>query len=126
MDEHVPVAAVLVGAAVMIGSALLLHVLGKRAADGRLRRNGLIGIRLPSTLSSDTAWRAGHRAAQRSTDIGAAGMGLAGVLAVLFQGSKAGFVASVFLGAGWLLVWVLIGAKKAAAAAEAASSREAL
>jgi uncharacterized membrane protein len=124
VDEQVPVAAVLVGAGVMIGSALLLHVLAKRAADGRLRRNGLIGIRIPSTLSSDTAWRAGHRAAQRPTDIGAAGIGLAGVLAVLLQGSKAGFVASVLLGAGWLLVWVLIGAKKAAAAAEAASSLE--
>lgn len=122
MDDRVPVAAVVACAVVMVGSALLVHVLGVRAADGRLGRNQMVGIRLPATLSSDEAWRAGHKAARRSTGIGAAGMGLAGLLAVLLHGSKTGFVTSVLVGAAWLLVWVCIGAKKAAAAAESASS----
>jgi uncharacterized membrane protein len=34
-----------------------------RAASGRLVRNHFFGIRIPSTLASDAAWRAGHRAA---------------------------------------------------------------
>ena len=33
------------------------------AASGKLRRNGMVGLRIPSTLASDAAWRAGHRAA---------------------------------------------------------------
>jgi hypothetical protein len=33
------------------------------AASGKLNRNGIAGIRIPSTMASDDAWRAGHRAA---------------------------------------------------------------
>lgn len=45
----------------LAGAALLATAwLGAR---GRLRRNKLLGIRVPSTLRSDAAWAAGHRAA---------------------------------------------------------------
>lgn len=37
--------------------------IARAAATGRIRRNQLIGIRLPSTMASDAAWHAGHRAA---------------------------------------------------------------
>lgn len=34
-----------------------------RAASGRLARNQTMGIRIPSTMASEKAWQAGHRAA---------------------------------------------------------------
>lgn len=39
------------------------------AASGRLRRNQWAGIRTPSTMRSDRAWVAGHRAALRLTPL---------------------------------------------------------
>ncbi len=39
------------------------------AARGRLRRNQFVGIRAPSTMRSDRAWIAGHRAALRLTPV---------------------------------------------------------
>lgn len=33
------------------------------AASGKLRRNAFFGLRVPSTLASEAAWRTGHRAA---------------------------------------------------------------
>lgn len=38
-------------------------------ANGRLRRNQWAGIRTPSTMRSDLAWAAGHRAALRLTPL---------------------------------------------------------
>ena len=41
----------------------LLIAIDWAAAKGRLRRNQFVGIRTPSTMSSDHAWMEGHRAA---------------------------------------------------------------
>ena len=38
-------------------------VMTHSGASGKLARNGIVGIRIPSTMASDAAWRAGHRAA---------------------------------------------------------------
>lgn len=122
MEEQVPLAAVLAVAIILVAAALLLLVLGKRAAEGRLARNYTMGIRIRSTLASDEAWLAGHQAARRPTDIGAIGMGLSGVLAVLLQGSNVGFVVSVLAGAAWLFAWIFIGAKRADRAAKAVAA----
>jgi hypothetical protein len=48
---------------------LLFITLCSRAANGRLARNGWAGIRTPSTMRSDRAWMAGHRAALRLTPL---------------------------------------------------------
>ena len=52
---------------VMVGTGLLLIWMARAAADGRLRRNQWAGIRIPSTMASDGAWLAGHRAAENPT-----------------------------------------------------------
>jgi uncharacterized membrane protein len=68
MDERLE-ATVLAGflAFVPILTTVSLIGLASRAAKGRLRRNQWAGIRTPSTMESDQAWAAGHRAALRLT-----------------------------------------------------------
>ena len=49
------------------GSGVLLLRLAAAAAQGRLRRNMVAGIRTRATLASDEAWLAAHRRAERPT-----------------------------------------------------------
>ncbi|SHU72589.1 Predicted integral membrane protein [Mycobacteroides abscessus subsp. abscessus] len=51
---------------------VVLAAVSWRAATGRLARNQLTGIRTPSTMRSDQAWVAGHRAAWRLAPLYAA------------------------------------------------------
>lgn len=53
------------GAVSLIAVAVVVIAVEWRAANGRLRRNQWAGIRTPSTMRSDRAWMAGHRAALR-------------------------------------------------------------
>lgn len=48
---------------VSIALAFVVISVTARAATGRLVRNQTAGIRIPSTMVSEKAWRAGHRAA---------------------------------------------------------------
>lgn len=64
--------------ALVIGGAVLVTWLTWRAANGSLARNDLAGVRTRVTMSSDEAWRIGHRAALRPTVI-------AGILTVLWS-----------------------------------------
>lgn len=43
--------------------AAAIYFTTKAAADGRLEKNGLMGLRIPSTMTSEVAWQAGHAAA---------------------------------------------------------------
>lgn len=52
-----------------VGAAVLVTWLTWRAANGSLARNDLAGVRTRITMSSDAAWRIGHRAALRPTII---------------------------------------------------------
>ena len=58
-----------VWAVIPVFVTLVLVVVASRAANGRLARNQWIGIRTRSTMSSDQAWVAGHRAALRLTPL---------------------------------------------------------
>lgn len=55
--------------ALEVGAAALVTWLTWRAANGSLPRNSLAGVRTSVTMSSEAAWRVGHRAALRPTII---------------------------------------------------------
>lgn len=55
-----------------IVGAVLVTWLTWRAASGTLARNGLAGVRTRVTMSSDDAWRIGHRAALCPTAVAGA------------------------------------------------------
>ena len=67
----------------------LLIAIDWAAANGRLRRNQFVGIRTPSTMRSDQAWIAGHRAALRLMPLHLL-TGIAVLTAVLFTRTVAG------------------------------------
>lgn len=68
---------------VMAGSGLLLLWAARAAASGRLRRNGIAGIRTPSTMASDEAWLAAHRRAERPSVLAAVTSIASGILALV-------------------------------------------
>ncbi|MGN7778947.1 SdpI family protein [Mycolicibacterium sp. 22603] len=66
-DQSLAAALVIIFAVTYVGLTALMVGVTTRAASGRLARNQWVGIRTPSTMGSDQAWVAGHRAATRST-----------------------------------------------------------
>ena len=82
------------GIALLVVGAVLLLV-GALAQRERLPRNPLVGIRIPATLRSDQAWRAGHRAAAPEMMIIGVGSLVAGSLALSFP--TVGLVAIIAL-----------------------------
>ena len=92
------------------GTGLLLIAIATRAADGRLGRNVLAGIRTRATRASDEAWLAAHRAGERPTRLGGLLAIALGPLAVVV-----GLVASALAGSGtdgylrWWTIAVVVG-----------------
>ena len=91
------------------GLLLVMVVICIAAASGRLPLNGFVGIRIPSLMRDDGAWRAGHTAAVRPAAVAlvvalvASGIGPA--LPPAHWGAIAAFVAGV--------VWVFVSASRA-------------
>lgn len=109
--------------AVGIGGVVTAEV-ARRAASGRLGRNRVAGIRLPSTMRSDEAWAAAHAASAPTMIVtGWITLGLAAVAGVLaVAGRSEGVVAGVVLGAcAVLLVGVLASSAIGVRAARAVS-----
>jgi hypothetical protein len=48
---------------VVFVAGVLIAAMAALGSAGRLPRNHLVGIRIPSTMRTDAAWAAGHRAA---------------------------------------------------------------
>lgn len=102
----------LIGALVMAVAGVVVVVVAVAARSGRLRRNHVAGIRLPSTMRSDETWLAAHRAGFWPTALGGAVAVAGGVIAavvVLARGDD-GVGAGIVLGtAAVLLAGVVIG-----------------
>ncbi|XTZ17342.1 SdpI family protein [Micromonospora echinospora] len=60
MDELLGLVPLLFG---VVAVPLICVAVTRAGADGRLRRNGAVGIRTRDTRASDAAWQAGHAAA---------------------------------------------------------------
>ncbi|GAA2911236.1 hypothetical protein GCM10020221_03740 [Streptomyces thioluteus] len=57
-----PVAGLVFGVGlIMLG--VVMHYVKNQVASGSIQRNSVIGIRTKATMSSDSAWEAGHAAA---------------------------------------------------------------
>lgn len=116
--------ATVVLAAIMIVANCGIAIVTVRAADGRLGRNELAGIRTTSTRASDDAWLAAHRAARVPTLWGCAASSLFALAGVPFGGHAVIFVvllaASVIALTGGVIygAWVGIRAAKATIATD--------
>ena len=122
MDEPVPIAARLCVAVVLLGSGVAVSLVTRRAADGRLVRNAVAGIRTRATMTSEGAWRAGHVAAYRCSDLAGAAFGVTG-LAILWPSSAGRFTAVALVGTVMGTALLLLGVRRAGRAARAAGSR---
>jgi hypothetical protein len=99
-------------------SGIVVVAIGRLAAKGRLPRNLFAGIRIPSTMRSDEAWRAGHEAA--ASALTAAGIGpIAAAVIVATRGPSRDTQSLLFrVGNGWLLAWLGLATVQASGAGE--------
>ena len=67
----------------MQAGGVLVVAVAWAASAGLLRRNLLAGIRLPSTMSSDGAWVAAHRASRGLTTVAGTALVAGGVLVIV-------------------------------------------
>ena len=87
-------------------SGVVMVALGRVAATGRLPRNLFAGIRIPSTLRSDEAWRAGHLAAASALTVSGIGpIAVAMIIALTRPASRTQAVLSR-ISSAWLLGWL--------------------
>ena len=105
MSHSVPAFARIVIPVVLVAFGVGFAAIVRRAADGRLPRNNYAGIRIPGTLRDDEGWLAGHRAAQRSSDVAGAGMVVAGVLAPWVDDLR-WFLSWLLVAVVWSMVWI--------------------
>jgi len=120
MDNDLGVRIVLLVA--MVGSGILLIWMAHAAASGRLKRNPIAGIRVPSTMVSDEAWLAAHVRAKRATTFAGIASVASGLVAIVPV--PAPILAAVALaGCGAMLGFVLYGAHVGSRAAVEVSNR---
>lgn len=94
---------------VMGATGVMLIWMARAAASGRLRRNGFVGIRTPSTMTSDEAWLAAHRRAERPTQVAGVVSLVVALIAVL-PVSENVLVGGVLAGSVVVLAIVIHGA----------------
>ena len=101
-----------------VGGAIIVTT-GVLAARGRLPRNPIAGIRIPSTLRSDDAWRAGHRAAARTLIASGMGPTIAALVVAVRRPDRGDETVILRLGTAWLLGWLGVATVQARRAARA-------
>ena len=95
-------------------------VLGRLSASGRLPRNVLAGIRIPSTMRSDEAWRVGHRAAASALTVAGVGPVIAAAIIGAKRPDRESETALLRIGRAWLVCWVGLATFQAGRAAREA------
>lgn len=104
-------------AALLLGLAVVVYWFAALLADGAVSRNHAMGIRLPSLLRSDDAWRAGHSAARAPLRAGAAGSGALAVLSAALGANPTPYVVVVLGAVVVLLAGVAVATVRAHRAA---------
>ncbi|WP_213813657.1 SdpI family protein [Glaciihabitans sp. dw_435] len=57
---------------IMAVAAVIVFVVVILCSNGVIRRNHVVGLRIPAVLASDDSWREGHRVAVVPTGVGVA------------------------------------------------------
>jgi hypothetical protein len=97
-------------ACVLAAAGALVALIGRRGRQGRLPRQHWAGIRTPSTMRSDDAWLAAHRAGGPPMEVaGWFAVALGALAVILAPTGLIGPEALPVLAAGVLLVGVTIG-----------------
>ena len=100
----------------LIAGGVAVTAAGAMSRAGRLSRQSWVGIRTRTTLASDRAWEAAHRAGGSWVMVGGIVMAVGGVLTVLTESEEtAAVVALVSVAAA--LIPILIGGALGQAAA---------
>jgi SdpI/YfhL protein family len=100
-------------------SGVVVIVVGRLSAAGLLPRNMLAGIRIPSTLRSADAWRAGHEAAAGALTVAGLGPLAAAAFVGVREPDEESEKVISRIGAAWLLGWVGFATFQASRAARA-------
>ena len=103
-------------------AGVIVMGLGRLAATGRLPRNLVAGIRIPSTLRSDEAWDAGHRAAASALTVAGAAPLALGVYAASTRKDPESRSVLTRAGTAWLLGWLGLATFRANRAARATTA----
>lgn len=97
----------------LLGPILMvaLAIVAQAAGAGKIPRGHFIGIRIRSTLASDDAWRAGHRAAVLPAYICAVALVVVDIAAALVAASTnsprltaLGLIPFILLSIAWIFV----------------------
>lgn len=109
-----------IAALVLIGGGALAVGVGFRARAGRLTRQSWVGIRTPTTMESDDAWREGHQAASGWLIGGGVILALGGFLTLLPDSEDTAAIVALVT-AIVAVVPIAIGGARAQAAARRAA-----
>lgn len=108
---------------VMLVAGCVLVWMGRAAASGRLKRNSLAGIRIPSTMASEEAWLVAHVRAKRHHEL--AGMtAIVTAFSVFLPVSHLILAAVITIGCLLMLGFVLQGVRVGGRAAKDATNRD--
>ncbi|MEV5826298.1 SdpI family protein [Spirillospora sp. NPDC052242] len=98
----------IVGELVIVAAGVLVIVIGRLTATGRIGRNPFAGIRTKRTMADAESWRIVHRGAQPWTIAAGAVLALVGLIALVVPDEAASAIV-IGVGTGLAIVLTLLG-----------------